>query len=121
MPRVTANEVEAILDNKSAVKNLDTFIATANLMTNKITGLAEADLKEIERYLAAHYASIANPTVQDRKRVGDSETIYARGRHGFGLDYTPYGQQAKLLDTTGTLANIEKDSGKTKVTFEALG
>ncbi len=119
--RVSSDDVAEILDNKTNADNVDAAITVANTLVNKITGLTEAELKEIERWLAAHFVAIYNPVTQQRTSIGDTITDYARGSLGRGLDYTPYGQQVKLLDTTGTLAQLDIDSVSKKPQMHALG
>ena len=112
--RVTSAEVLMIMD--TSLTDVNAFIIPANLIvTDKLTGkgLSEAQLKEIERWLSAHFATIKSPTLSEDK-IGSSTQKYNVGYLGKGLEATPYGQQVKLLDPTGTLAGI----GKMKVTFK---
>lgn len=114
----TAAEVRAILSNKSAIKDdLDGFVADAE----KIYAPEEVSdelRKAVVKYLAAHLVSFPYPIVRDSYSIGgNSVTNYSRGQHGMMLDYTPYGQMAKMMDTTGTLARLEakaKEEAKQK-------
>ena len=114
MARVTDYEVKEILDT-----DIDTtpFITAANLIVTDILGTSDLNsdlLMEIERWLAAHLASVRDQQ-PSRERIGDAE-IYYRGTSGLGLNATLYGQQVMMLDTTGAMSNI----GKKKVLFTAI-
>lgn len=110
MARVTDGDVKEILDT-----DIDTtaFIIAANLIvTDKLasSGLSTTHLKEIERWLAAHLACTNDKRSQSEK-LGAAEATY-EGKTGLGLDSTSYGQQVKLLDTTGTLARLGMKRGR---------
>ena len=114
--RVTSRDVKTIIDTE--LTDLSVFIQAATLQVDRIAAKGElgaAELKEIERWLAAHFVSIRDKrTIKDS--VGDSSHTY-EGKTGMGLDFTRYGQMAKLLDTTGTLAKI----GMRKAALTYLG
>lgn len=106
MARVTDAEVKEVFDT-----TIDTtpFIATANLIVTEELGesdLSEARLTQIELFLSAHLASLMDPRLASEK-IGDGSNTY-EGKTGMGLDSSRYGQQVKLLDTTGAMANLEK-------------
>jgi len=110
--RVTEDEVKEILNTSLT---LTAFITAANLIvTDKLgpEGLSDDQLKEIERWLAAHFAAIRERQPQ-QEGIGDAQATYYGGSD-LGLDFTPYGQQVKILDPTGILANIGKR--KTEIT-----
>ena len=67
--------------------------------------MSEALLKEIERWLAAHFACIRDPLFREARTAGD-QMVFERGQAGTGLSATSYGQQALLLDTSGILAQV---------------
>jgi len=120
-PRVAADDVKEILDANQNTHDIAASITAANTIVNRITGLPESELTEIERWLAAHFVAIYNPVTQQRSSFGDTVTDYARGTLGKGLDFTPYGQQAKILDRTGTLAEMEREATHKKPEFCAMG
>ncbi len=115
--RVTDVEVAAILD--TSVVSFTTFIlgasvlVDANLATPGIMTDTEL-LKETERYLAAHLFSIKELKAR-KEETGESLAEYY-GKAGLGLDFTPYGQQVKVFDNSGTLANL----GKPKAGFTTI-
>lgn len=102
--RVTDAEVKEILDTHetnftafilAASVIVDSQLATPAIITNS------EQLKEIERWLAAHFFTIKGKWKKSIK-TGESEATYF-GKADLGLDATSYGQQVKLLDTSGTL------------------
>lgn len=108
--RVTDDEVKEILDTE--LSSLTPFIAAASQLVDGISGLDADVLKEIERWLAAHLVSMRDKRVS-KASVGDSSHTY-EGKTGLGLDFTRYGQTAKMLDTTGTLNKLSlKKAGLT--------
>jgi cell division FtsZ-interacting protein ZapD len=115
--RVTGDEVLEIMDTSLTVSQLETFATAANLLvTAKLgsEGLSTDLLKEIERYLTAHFASAVDPGVS-REKIGEAEAYYM-DQAGTGLASTRYGQRVLLLDTTGKLAR----SGSKQILFTAI-
>ena len=112
MARVTEPEVEKILHNPDEV-DVEPFITAANLVvTQNLSGtiLSTAELKEIERWLAAHLAGM-RIRQEDSIKVGDASAKFT-GTYGLGLDNTQYGQQVKVLDRTGILASLAQPRAK---------
>lgn len=110
MPRNTVDELKKIY-TVHGNRDLTPFLATADLMVTEVLSshsLSDARLKQIEVYLAAHYATIALDRGGFRKRkMDESEDLYAPIiSSAKGMMSTHYGQQAIALDTSGTLANI---------------
>jgi hypothetical protein len=76
-------------------------LVDANLGSSEFTDERKS---RIGLFLAAHLASTNSPQLQS-ERVGPYS--YTRqGQTGMGLDATFYGQNVKILDTTGTLAKL---------------
>jgi len=103
--RVTTDEVKEIID--TSISDLTPFITVASQQVDRIDtagGLSAAVLKEIERWLSAHFVAIRDAR-STKDAIGDSSHTY-EGKTGMGLEFTRYGQQAKMLDTTGTLAKL---------------
>jgi hypothetical protein len=114
MARVTDSEVKEIIET-----TIDTtpFIQTATLIVDEDIapqGLSTARLREIELYLAAHFTTLRERQLK-REEFGDSENEYL-GEVGTDLDASIYGQQAKVLDTSGTLAKL----GEPNICFEVF-
>ena len=107
MPRVTQSEVRAVLDTD--LEDLSPFITAAGALIEarlESQGLDENLLKEIERWLSAHFAAMRERQAVSES-IGDASAEYG-GSFGLGLDFTQYGQQVKVLDVTGTLAGLGK-------------
>ena len=90
-------------------------------------GLPDTRLKDIERYLSAHFAALFDKDVMSaEKKIGNAETEYylvnAIGKY---LDLTVWGQMARLLDTSGTLAAIGSEdievASRKSALFRAFG
>jgi len=107
--RTTAEAVKEIMTKGLTEAEITPFLATANALVTAHLGsssLSDALLEEIEKYLAAHFASIRSK-YGIRESIGEaSKTTGYKG--GVGLDATPYGETAKMLDTTGTLAGLSE-------------
>lgn len=95
------------------------FIASANVAVDSLLGsttLSEPTLKLIETFLAAHFYTLANERgALAAETVGDSTERY-HNTYSKGFGSTRYGQQAMVLDTTGTLSSesAKADSPVTK-------
>ena len=112
MARVTTLEVEQILDNLDEIE-LEPFIRVANLMVTDLlsgAGFSSDYLKEIERWLSAHFASIRSP-MAEMEKIGPATTKY-QTKTGMGLKLTSYGQQVLALDTSGAFAALSKPQAK---------
>lgn len=109
--RVTEVEVEEIIEVDSSL-SLTPFITAANIIVNdnlsdSSLSIATATLKEIERWLAAHLTQIrSNSLVRSEGVKGVTQAF--QYRLGLNLQSTMYGQQAMMLDPTGTLAKLNK-------------
>jgi len=107
--RVKPEEVRAIIETE--MLDLSPFIKAANLQCTKHLSDVEAGLlKEIERWLAAHYIA-----VKEAQETSDQQTLIML-RNRYGLSSTFYGQQALALDPTGKLAAL----GRRAVEFKVL-
>lgn len=111
---MTATEVKEIIDTDVKV---EPHISVANVLVNthlQGKGLPQLLLKEIERWLSAHFVAIQDPRAVSE---GASELRQDFGLYkGKGLNNSEYGQQAIVLDHTGTLASL----GGKKVTFGVI-
>ena len=105
--RVSGAEVLAIFETDMSSDDLAEFITAANIIVTEILGdsdLATTTLKEIERWLSAHFASAWDQRLIS-ERIGDSAVAYQFTKEK-GIKSTDYGQRAILLDTTGQLARL---------------
>ena len=112
--RVTEDEVKEIIEVDTSITSIVPFITVANqLVTSECTdsSLTDAILKEIERWLAAHFVAI-----RDMRRSSEKAgTVAENFQHSLGLNLqvTMYGQQACMLDTSGALLALSKGSAGT--------
>jgi len=117
--RVSSAEVRAICDLDETV-SLQPFIDTASLLVDEDlsgSGYSTARLKQLELYLAAHFACLNDPRLVEMG-TGADRIKFEAGPMGAGLRSTRYGQQALLLDTAGTLARLAE--GAQRARFEVL-
>ena len=114
--RVTSDEVLEIIDTD--LTNITPFISAANIIvTDRLgsAGIGSELLKEIERWLAAHFLAVREPNVKS-ETVGGASATYETSVLGKRLEGTSYGQQVLILDPTGSLAQL----GKKKASFSAV-
>lgn len=104
--RITADEVSEIIDTAQSTDTIYACIAAANSIVTSMLGasaLVEVQLREIERWLAAHFLACSRERQLKVETVGQAKQEFL-GKADMGLDATLYGQQVKLLDTTGILS-----------------
>ena len=119
--RVTSDEVKEIIDVDSTITDITPFITAANLLvTSECTdsSLTDAMLKEIERWLAAHFVAIRD-TRRSAEKAGSVGENFQYSL-GLNLQVTMYGQQACMLDTSGALFALSKKGGKVTATMTAI-
>jgi len=108
MARTNSADVKNIIDTDLEDPVINAFINSANLMITKHLGtstdLSAAQKKDIEMWLTAHLISATRDQQAQEEKVGDTQIKY-QGKTGMGLDSTFYGQQVKMLDTSGVLAS----------------
>jgi len=118
MARTTVLEVKDIIDTNLSSSIVQAFIDDASNLLDELfedeTGISDELLASIEKWLAAHFVAIRDQKPKSEK-IGDASITY-HGTSGKGLEFTPYGQQALLLDTTGRLKSI----GGKRATFKAV-
>jgi len=126
--RVTVTEVRQLYAFDTAIVDADAtiFINAAHILTDRVNtvgGMTDAaQLKEIERWLSAHLIAIRDPQAASEKADVVSQNF--QYRVDLNLNQTRYGQMAIILDTTGTLAKLNKmaSTGKgTTVSLNARG
>ena len=109
--RVTESEVREIIELDDSIV-LDPFIKVASSFVDKIEAgdelglLIPDDLKEVERWLAAHFSAIRDMRVS-KEKAGSVEQSF-QFELDVGFEVTMYGQMAKRLDITGYLAAIDR-------------
>lgn len=113
--RIDSDDVKQIYGTDLRTSEIDACIEAASPIVDSITttdaspALTAAELRNIEKYLAAHFVWLRDPKAL-REVLGESEawhfpasvtTAWSRG-----LGMTPYGSMAMMLDRTGTLARL---------------
>lgn len=107
------SDIKEIIDTDLDGDALNPFInAAVALMQDRDLagqGMGTALLTEIEKWLAAHFVAIFDPRVKSESVGGEWQASYQIGKEGAGLKATVYGQQAIMLDTSGTLASVGQE------------
>ncbi len=120
--RTTVRDVRELVPN-GAEDNviLNNYIVTANAIVDTYlltAGLSAAILIEIEKYLAAHFTAIFEEKGGLVKVEIDDATDEYADIYSAGYNSTRFGQQAIVLDSSGTLANL--GTGKLKALFRVV-
>lgn len=117
--RVDVSGVKAAFDTDLADNEIELFIVDANLfVTEELVGkgLSDGRLAAIEKYLACHFCALKDPRLESENIAGEW-SFKVQGKTAMHLDATFYGQQAKLLDTTGTLDELGANPKKATLTI----
>jgi hypothetical protein len=116
--RVTGSEVLEIIATSLSSSDVAPMITAANILVTAkcaVLDYTSAELKEIERWLSAHFVSVRDPSrsavVSKTIDTVSEEYAFSRSDAKSSIETTPYGQQALLLDYRGGLATLGK--GKT--------
>jgi hypothetical protein len=112
MARVTPLEVKQILDGCVVEdSNVAVIINSANKFITKTfandSTMSADDLKEIERWLSAHFISITLHRQTAEEKVGDASAVFT-GKWQEGLRMTSYGQTVLMLDSSGLIEKSTK-------------
>lgn len=102
----SADDVLAIMHGNLTESEISPFLTTAKLLVSNYlssASLSTTTTEEIEKYLAAHLASVKKPYAI-RSKLDISEDTYGY-QGGKGLNATPYGEIVLMLDTSGILAS----------------
>ena len=120
-PLVVRNDVLRIckeVDAETPEDETTSFITSAHVIVcGTLDGydIRASLLKQIETYLAAHFAALTYPT-KSREALGPMSSTYAL-KVDLGFKATRYGQMAVSLDPTGMLDNARKK----QVTMYSIG
>lgn len=118
---VTDADVKAVINTSS---NTASMIATAEVIVSEVLqgkGLSADLLKQITIYLAAHFVCLKDEYGGLRRsKMGEADESYrVPGDKDTGLAATRYGQQAMMLDVSGSLAAVSANKGL-KAGFEIV-
>jgi len=112
--RVTEAEVLEVMpaDTTLIAATILPYITSANVFVTDLLESVHADtiLKEIEKWLAAHMATVTRERLSKEAGAGGAYIKYA-GMWGEELSSTQYGQMVLMLDTSNTLRRL-KDGTK---------
>jgi len=114
---VAGDEIDEVTDDEAA-----SFIMTAHVMVCTYLdgyGIPTVLLTEIEKYLSAHFGTLAFPAVQ-REGLAVMTNSFAT-KLGLGLQNTRYGQSAIALDPTGNLKKLSDGEKSISVSITSLG
>lgn len=118
--RTSISEVKQIISTSLVDGDITAMIDFANRWLNvinwKVT-LTEAELKDIETWLTAHFISVSKEKATVKEKVGEASVEYVN-EFAMNLASTLYGQTALLLDTSGTLSSLSK--GKMQASIRAV-
>ena len=109
--RTTAQDVLDIMgsDTTLTLLTIVPYIESSNVfVTNILDGeLEEVVLTEIEKWIAAHMATVTRERLSKEAGAGGAYIKYA-GIWGEELSSTQYGQMALMLDTSNILRNLKE-------------
>lgn len=106
MPRTTDTLVRGIAEVDEDI-DLTPFIATASRLIDKVVAPNTTDdLTDLESWLSAHFYHVLSPqsNVDQVGSTGGTVRQQYDSKVDLALNVTKYGQQAMVLDTTGSLA-----------------
>jgi len=122
--RVLGSEVKEIIKTVLTDLEVAPMVTAANLLVTakcSTAGYSAAELKEIERWLSAHFVAVRDPFGSiSEKKIGEASEKYQRGSKAQpkeALEGTPYGQQALILDYRGCLTDL----GSRQASIRAFG
>jgi hypothetical protein len=130
MPRIDADNVQAVIENVSTI-DMEPFIEAATALTDWVVTcdtdgvLSNALLFQIETYLAAHFYGCRDQPYASRQ-TGDARGQF-QGQMTAEityLDQTDAGRRAMLLDVSNCLAKRNREmreGGKRKLTLKWVG
>lgn len=101
--------VKSIMDTTLTEDEITPFLVAASKLCDKVfansSGYGEELEEEIEKWLGAHFASVARDPRVKSETAGPASATYF-GQDGTGLKSSPYGQQVLVLDYNGMFAGI---------------
>ena len=119
--RTTEQDVRDLLTDSHADIRIEPFIGLASDLTDEVSSndsdseLSSGRLTLIEKLLACHFYSLADPSTRNEK-AGKAADEWDIGKGEMGLEETKWGRQALVFDTTGYLRQIAQ--GVFKATLE---
>lgn len=102
--RVTASDVQDLLDTNLTTAEIDPFLPAAKRFVDdnlEDTDIPDATLTEIEKHLAAGIVAGERDPTASSVSLGDASITYQRGG-----TVGEHFRVARMLDNTGTLASL---------------
>lgn len=120
--RVTDDQVREILEVDTAITDLSPFIQTAHQMVEDVLVprrmLSDITLMLVEKWLSAHFVRMRDLQVVSESAGVSESRAYPVSTN---LKASPYGQQAMMLDWTGTLSRMDRgEPGRVGPVFEVM-
>jgi hypothetical protein len=109
--RIELSKVRKIMHVSVEDTDIDIFREPANALIKKHLldkELGDTLLSSIGNWLTAHFASAAKYRQSVREKIEDGAEEEYNRINQYGLNSTTYGQQACLLDASGTLTNLSE-------------
>lgn len=116
---IDADDVHEVIDTDLSDAVIHRFINQAYFTSKNLAGrLSDCGgsdaLAEIQAQLAAHFIATSREFQPEQESIGGEASVRYRGKTGKGLEATTHGQNALMLDCSGTLAAL----GKKRATFK---
>lgn len=111
MPLATAEDVAAVYETDRDATALEPFVAIAATFTDQYLagkGLSDAVLKEVQRYLAAHFLFVTDAGVHETLAIEDIRERFTKSEKTPGLFDSRWGRTAVMLDPSGTLSELAR-------------
>lgn len=116
-------------DEQGQPINLSHCIQLANVITDQISDndddgvMTDKKLAQIEKLLAIHFYTFRDQQYKSKSVDGASDNY--QGDTGMYFESSFYGQTAKMMDSTGTLAEMERNArenaGRHEISMDWLG
>lgn len=108
---ITADDVAAVYETDRDATELEPFVAIAEAFTTQFLagkGLSDAVLKEVQRYVAAHFLFVTETGVHEVLRIADVSERFTKSEKNPGLMDSRFGRMAVTLDPSGTLSELAR-------------
>ena len=115
--RVTGTQVKTVIITVKTASEVENFIPSANELVTEVlsgAGFSSTRLALIEKWLSAHFVAIDDASARIAEEEIDDVRNKYEGKTGMRLNFTRYGQQVLLLDTSGSFADLGKGPAEVK-------
>jgi hypothetical protein len=107
---ITGADVRSVYETDRDDEELQPFLAVTQAFTDdRLAGkLSNAVLREVQRYLAAHFLFVTDTGVHDSLRVEDVSEHFTGYDRQPGLLDSRWGRMSVALDSSGTLSSLSR-------------